>query len=45
MSQQTTETRDQTLAKIEFHLPALTDAELRLVSAFIRGIKKEGDRA
>lgn len=42
MSQQSIETRDQTLAKIEFHLPALTDAELRLVSAFIRGIKKGG---
>lgn len=40
-----TETRDQTLAKIEFHLPTLTDAELRLVNAFIRGIKTEGDRA
>jgi hypothetical protein len=36
-----TETREQTLEKIEFHLPTLTDAQLRLVSAFIRGIKKD----
>jgi hypothetical protein len=36
-----TETREQTLAKIEFNLPNLTDAELRLVSAFIKGIRKE----
>lgn len=36
-----TETREQTLAKIEFHLPKLTDAELRFVSAFIKGIRKE----
>lgn len=35
-----TETREQTISKIEFHLPALTDAELRMVSGFIRGIKK-----
>lgn len=34
-----TETREQTLAKIEFNLPSLTDAELRLVSAFIKGIR------
>lgn len=38
-----TETREQTMAKIEFHLPGLTDAQLRLVSGFIRGIKK-GER-
>jgi hypothetical protein len=36
-----TETREQTLEKIEFHLPTLTDAQLRLVSAFIKGIKKD----
>jgi hypothetical protein len=34
------ETREQTLAKIEFKLPTLTDAQLRMVSAFINGIKK-----
>ena len=34
------ETREQTLAKIEFLLPTLTDAQLRMVSGFIRGIKK-----
>lgn len=34
------ETREQTLNKIEHHLPTLTDKELRLVSGFIRGIKK-----
>lgn len=35
-----TETREQTLSKIEYHLPTLTDKELRMVSGFIRGIKK-----
>lgn len=34
------ETREQTLKKIEFYLPHLTDSELRLVSGFIKGIKK-----
>lgn len=34
------ETREQTLKKIEFHIPTLTDAQLRMVAAFIRGIKK-----
>lgn len=34
------ETRDQTMQKIEFHLPTLTDAQLRMVAGFIRGIKK-----
>ena len=38
-----TETREQTMAKIEFHLPKLTDAQLRMVSGFIRGIQKEGN--
>lgn len=37
----TTETREQTLQKIEFHLPGLTDQELRMVAGFIRGIKKK----
>lgn len=36
----TEETREQTLAKINFYLPELTDAQLRMVSAFIRGIRK-----
>lgn len=31
------ETREQTMKKIEFRLPQLTDAQLRMVSAFIRG--------
>jgi hypothetical protein len=35
-----TETREQTMAKIDFHLPTLTDKELRMVAAFIAGIKK-----
>ena len=34
------ETREQTVAKIEFHLPTLTDEQLRMVSGFIKGIKK-----
>lgn len=34
------ETREQTLAKIEFYLPTLTDEQIRMVSGFIRGIKK-----
>jgi hypothetical protein len=35
------ETRSETMKKIEHHLPTLTDAQLRLVAAFIRGIKKD----
>lgn len=35
-----TETREQTIRKIDFWLPKLTDEELRMVSAFIRGMKK-----
>lgn len=34
------ETREQTMAKIEFRLPTLTDAKLRMVSSFIRGIQE-----
>lgn len=34
------ESREETVAKIEFFLPMLTDAELRMVSGFIRGIQK-----
>lgn len=36
------ETREQTMSKIEFHLPTLTDEQLHMVYGFIRGIKKEG---
>ena len=35
-----TETREQTVNKIEFYLPTLTDEQLRMVAGFIRGIKK-----
>jgi hypothetical protein len=35
-----TETRDQTLAKIAFYLPDMTDEQLRIVVGFIRGLKK-----
>lgn len=34
------ETREQTLQKIRFYLPTLTDRELRMVAGFIRGLKK-----
>ena len=34
------ETREQSIQKIQHYLPTLTDAELRLAAAFIRGIKK-----
>ena len=34
------ETREQTMTKIEFYLPTLTDEQLRMVSGFIRGIQK-----
>lgn len=34
------ETRAQTLRNIEYYLPELTEKELRLVYAFIRGIRK-----
>jgi hypothetical protein len=36
-----TMTREEVLRKIAFHLLTLTDEELRLVQAFIKGIKKE----
>ena len=36
------ETREQTLKKLEFYIPMLTDAELRMVTGFARGIKKVG---
>jgi hypothetical protein len=34
------ETKEQTRKKIEAYLPELTEKELRLVLAFIRGIRK-----
>ena len=34
------ETREQTLKKIEFYLPKLTDAQLRMVCGFIRGVRR-----
>lgn len=34
------ETREQTIAKIEFHLPTLTDEQLKIVAGLIKGIKK-----
>ena len=37
-----TETREQTMQKINFFLPELTDEQLRLVAAFIRGIGRGG---
>lgn len=36
------ETRDQTMTKIQFYLPKLTDKELRMVAGFVRGIKSRG---
>ena len=39
------ETREQTLTKIDFYLPTLTDEQLRVVAGFIRGIKKGGAMA
>ena len=33
------ETREETMAKIQFHLPNLDDSQLRMVSGFIRGIR------
>lgn len=34
------ETREQTMTKIEFHLPTLTDEQLRILAGLIRGMKK-----
>ena len=39
------ETRGQTLKKIDFYLPELTDEQLRMVAGFIRDILKEAGRA
>ena len=33
-----TETREQIMAKIQFFLPKLNDRQLKMVSAFIRGM-------
>lgn len=34
------ETREQTLKKIRYYLPALTDKQLRMVFSFIWGLQK-----
>lgn len=34
------ETREQTLAKINFYLPKLTDKQLKMVAGFILGLLK-----
>ena len=34
------EDREHTMKKIQFYLPDLTDQQLRLVSGFIKGLKK-----
>ena len=34
------ETREQIMHKITFYLPKLTDAQLRMVAGFIRGLFK-----
>ena len=39
------ETREQTIQKIEFYLPKLTDDQLRMVAGFIRGIQKGEEQA
>ena len=39
------ETRGETLRKIDFYLPTLTDEQLRMVAGFIRGLKKGEGRA
>lgn len=35
---QTTETRAQTLAKLDFYIPLLSDRALKLLAAFARGL-------
>ena len=35
------ETREQIMEVIQFYLPALTERQLRLVKAFIKGLKRE----
>lgn len=39
MEKQKQETREQTIKKIAFYLPELTDDQLRLVAGFIKGVK------
>jgi hypothetical protein len=41
MEDKTTETKEQILEIIQFHLPTLTERQLRMVRGFIRGLKKE----
>lgn len=38
---QTVETRAQTLAKLDFYIPRLSDRELRLLVAFARGLDRD----
>lgn len=40
MENQTTETREQILAAIAFHLSFLTEGQLRMVRGFARGLRK-----
>lgn len=34
------ETREQTMHKIDFYIPKLTDEQLRMVAGFIRGLSR-----
>lgn len=34
------ETREQTMSKIKFYLPTLTNEQLRIMAGLIRGMKK-----
>lgn len=36
-----TETREQTMEKIKFYLPKLSDEALRMAAAFIRGLHQK----
>ena len=38
----TTETRAQTIEKLKFYLPKLTDKQLRIVVGFAKGLWKNG---
>ena len=37
----TTETREQTIEKLKFYLPKLTDRQLRMVVGFVKGLLKK----
>ena len=37
----TTETRAQTIEKLKFYLPKLTDRQLRMVVGFVKGLLKK----